>query len=302
MLLLALVLSTGACASVGEKCVSGNFTWPGSEYWAKTSSEGAPRLALLCPVEKFTPDKVVVEKNALSLGMQQYGMSQSSLGAQMLRDGAGVDQISEALAKAAKGDMPEGQDVVKGLLTAWGEFFGVPVSALTSNETMTPTKAAEIIASGMPTSEAKLVQYVLAKAYLAVSENAGSIKNVNPGYPEPGRTHNCVNCSVATDATLAGNPASALPVNHQNGIPLTVLEKQYGNKFKYVSSSENIMQQMADAGSGSRGIVFGSYGPGQPGHVFNIVNQNGTIRFLDGQTGKPADLSQFKSFQLLRTN
>lgn len=47
-------------------------------------------------------------------------------------------------------------------------------------------------------------------------QTAGSIKNANPGYPEPGRTHNCVNCSVATDATLAGNPASALPVNHKN--------------------------------------------------------------------------------------
>ena len=136
----------------------------------------------------------------------------------------------------------------------------------------------------------------------ASGETAGSIKNVNPGYPEPGRTHNCVNCSVATDATLAGNPASALPVNHNNGIPLTVLESQYGTKFKYVSSSESITQQMTSAGSGSRGIVFGSYGPGQPGHVFNVVNQNGTVRFLDGQTGKPADLSQFKSFQLLRTN
>ena len=58
----------------------------------------------------------------------------------------------------------------------------------------------------------------------ASGENAGSIKNVNPGYPEPGRTHNCVNCSVATDATLAGNSASALPVNYKNGIPLAVLE------------------------------------------------------------------------------
>ncbi|WP_255461676.1 toxin glutamine deamidase domain-containing protein [Pantoea sp. EKM101V] len=111
-----------------------------------------------------------------------------------------------------------------------------------------------------------------------------------------------MNCSVSTGATLAGNPASALPVNHKNGIPLAVLEIQYGTKFKYISSSESITQQMKSTGSGSRGIVFGSYEPGQPGHVFNVVNQNGTVRFLDRQTGKPADLSQFKPFQLLRTN
>ncbi|EOC5804013.1 toxin glutamine deamidase domain-containing protein [Cronobacter dublinensis] len=83
---------------------------------------------------------------------------------------------------------------------------------------------------------------------------------------------------------------------------MTVLEKQYGTKFKSVSGSEVIIQQMTEAGSGSRGIVYGSYGPSQPGHVFHVVNQNGTIRFLDGQNGKPTDLSKFSSFKTLRTN
>ncbi len=40
--------------------------------------------------------------------------------------------------------------------------------------------------------------------------------------------------------------------------------------------------------------MYGSYGPGQTGHVFNVVNQNGVIRFLDGQTGKAANLNVFK--------
>ncbi|WP_080748346.1 toxin glutamine deamidase domain-containing protein [Pseudomonas chlororaphis] len=133
-------------------------------------------------------------------------------------------------------------------------------------------------------------------------QTAGSIKNVNPGYPEAGRTHNCVNCSIATDATLAGNPASALPINHTKGVPLSVLEKQFSSKFGPITAPENIAQQMASSGNGARGIVFGSYGPGQPGHVFNVVNQNGVVRFLDGQTGKPANLSNFKKLQLLRTN
>ena len=136
----------------------------------------------------------------------------------------------------------------------------------------------------------------------ATSETAGSIKNVNPGFPEAGRTHNCVNCSIATDATLAGNPASALPIFSKNGVPLTVLEKQFGTKFGSVVSSEKIAQQMSASGAGARGIVFGSYGPGQPGHVFNVVNQNGVVRFLDGQTGKVANLAPYKTLQLLRTN
>ncbi len=36
---------------------------------------------------------------------------------------------------------------------------------------MTPQRAAEILASGVPTSEAKLVQYVAAKAFLVVAKN-----------------------------------------------------------------------------------------------------------------------------------
>jgi len=89
----------------------------------------------------------------------------------MIKSGASPDEIAAALSKAAKGDMPEGQDAAKGLLTAWGEFFGVPVSVLTSNEVMTPEKAAEIVASGVPTSEAKLIQYTVAKAFLAVAKS-----------------------------------------------------------------------------------------------------------------------------------
>ena len=58
---------------------------------------------------------------------------------------------------------------------------------------------------------------------------------------------------------------------------------------------------MQAAGHGARGIVLG-YTPGEKlGHVFNVVNQHGVIRFLDGQTGKPAILN-FKQYQLLRTN
>ncbi|MNG66238.1 Ribonuclease precursor [compost metagenome] len=124
--------------------------------------------------------KNAVENNALSglegfgKGMADISMSQTSLGASMLQGGASPDEIAAALVKNAQGDMPEGQDAVKGLLTAWGEFFGVPVSALTANGEMTPEKAAEILASGVPTSEAKLVQYVLAKAVVAVTKNASN--------------------------------------------------------------------------------------------------------------------------------
>ncbi|QDD88200.1 hypothetical protein CCZ28_03965 [Pseudomonas oryzihabitans] len=57
-----------------------------------------------------------------------------------------------------------------------------------------------------------------AKAAGAVNETAGSIRGVNPCFPEAGPTHNCINCSIATDATLAENPASALPIKSTDGV------------------------------------------------------------------------------------
>jgi len=124
---------------------------------------------------------------------------------------------------------------------------------------------------------------------------AGSIRNVNT----VGGKMNCINCAIATDATLAGKPASAL-----NGGPysINVLEKFFGSRFGSAGPISNVSETMLAAGTGARGIVFGSRGSGEVGHVFNAVNQNGVVRFLDGQTGRAASLEGFKDFRLLRTN
>lgn len=128
-----------------------------------------------------------------------------------------------------------------------------------------------------------------------VAKEAGSIRGVNA----VGGSMNCVNCVVATDATLAGRPASAL-----GGGPFRIdtLEKLYGARFGAPGSIGSVSEALSTAGAGSRGIVFGSRGSGEVGHVFNAVNQNGVVRFLDGQTGRAASLEGYQSFQLLRTN
>ncbi len=129
----------------------------------------------------------------------------------------------------------------------------------------------------------------------ASKEVGGSIRNVN----RVGGTRNCANCAIATDATLAGNPASAL----NSGLTkVTDVEKFFGRKFGSLTSASRIQGHFQNLGNGARGVVFGSRG-GQPGHFFNVVNQNGTVRFLDGQTGKAADLTDgFRGFSFLRTN
>ncbi|WP_190285576.1 toxin glutamine deamidase domain-containing protein [Montanilutibacter psychrotolerans] len=125
------------------------------------------------------------------------------------------------------------------------------------------------------------------------SAEAGSIRGVNA----VGGKMNCVNCVIATDATLAGRAASAMPGGPYR---LGVLETMYGNRFGPATTIGDIANSMAGAGNGARGIVFGSRGS-DVGHVFNVVNQRGAIRFIDGQTGKAARVDGYQNFQLLRT-
>ncbi|QPJ63844.1 MAG: hypothetical protein G3M70_15615 [Candidatus Nitronauta litoralis] len=55
-----------------------------------------------------------------------------------------------------------------------------------------------------------------------------------------------------------------------------------------------------NAGSGSRGIVFGE--SGRVGHVFNVTNRNGRVFFPDGQIGGPARIGKFDFFRFMRTD
>lgn len=123
---------------------------------------------------------------------------------------------------------------------------------------------------------------------------AGTVRRINPKQSET----NCVNCAIATDALLAGCPASALQGGPHS---IAVLEQIYGAKFNVIGDLGDIVDVLSAAGSGSRGIVYGSRS-GSVGHVFNAVNQNGVVRFLDGQTGKAAVLTGYIGFCFLRSN
>jgi Papain fold toxin 1, glutamine deamidase len=128
-----------------------------------------------------------------------------------------------------------------------------------------------------------------------------SLAEVNAGHPGPGRLTNCAHCALATDATLAGRPACALP---GGATSIRVLEAHYGRAFKYASSAAKVAAILERAGPGARGIVFASRGTRRPGHLFNAVNLDGTVRFVDGQRGGPAavDGEGYVAFFLLRTD
>ena len=126
------------------------------------------------------------------------------------------------------------------------------------------------------------------------------IANVNPGGPNsPGRSENCVECAIATDATLAGTPTTAPPGAAQS---VGAIENRMGGSFVPVSGEGEIRAVLDAAGPGARGIVFADPGNGDIGHVFNGVNSGGSVLFLDGQTGGWGSFEGYTSFHFLRTN
>jgi hypothetical protein len=127
-----------------------------------------------------------------------------------------------------------------------------------------------------------------------------TVRDINP----QGYTDNCGSCVIATDSTLAGAPASAVNTGRMKW---EAIAKHFSSKWK----SKNVQQaseELLDGGAGSRGVMGGFFKNADgawDAHVFNIVNQGGTIRMLDGQIGRAvtdADLERYVGFIFLRTN
>lgn len=118
-------------------------------------------------------------------------------------------------------------------------------------------------------------------------------KMVNPG----GGETNCRACVLAVDRTLDGAPTSALPDLGRGSYQ--ALEKHFGKRFTNRSFS-NIVKDIKEAGDGSRGIVYAADKDG--GHVFNVINRDGDVVFLDGQNGHANPTHPaYTSYKFLRT-
>ncbi|WP_369634750.1 toxin glutamine deamidase domain-containing protein [Nocardia sp. JMUB6875] len=139
------------------------------------------------------------------------------------------------------------------------------------------------------------------------------LANINPMYKtgEWGFRNNCQSCVVSVEERLAGNEVTAVRRSDKAATDFTwpddVLNAVgHGNSFREVSGYKEIEQQLLDAGPGSRGIVHGAWldenGLYESGHVFNVINRDGKIFYVDGQTGTWADLHNYSGFEFLRTN
>ena len=114
-------------------------------------------------------------------------------------------------------------------------------------------------------------------------------------------SHEFVSPSGATNQD-AGDRGSQLDEIVDEEAALSELEDVFGKKFVAGATLASMVSDLLRAGPGARGIVYGNVPGRSYGHVFNVVNKDGVVRFLDGQVGTPPNLNAYTNYRLLRTN
>lgn len=135
----------------------------------------------------------------------------------------------------------------------------------------------------------KLVRKVGAKraARKVEKQIAHDLKRVNPKFkpPHPDYSANCTHCVQTYELRRRGIDveATALPQKFHpwGGRPLADIESTWGRKFTSGGQTD-IEKAFAQHGPGSRGVVYIQWKNGG-GHVFNVENVGGKVRFIDGQ-------------------
>lgn len=114
---------------------------------------------------------------------------------------------------------------------------------------------------------------------------------------------NCGLTAAQYDATMGGEASKNIQLG-EGYTSLSDLATAMGKSpsdWVYVDNAQDLQTMMLEKGPGSRAIVFGSRGPGEVGHYFNVINDDGTIEILDAQTHQPVDLKEFHDFSVLQT-
>lgn len=116
---------------------------------------------------------------------------------------------------------------------------------------------------------------------------AADLKRVNPKFnpPHPDYSANCTHCVQTYELRRRGIDveATALPKQFHpwGGRSLGDIEGTWGRKFTNGGQAD-IEQAFQNFGPGSRGVVGIRWNNGG-GHVFNVENVGGKVRFIDGQ-------------------
>jgi len=124
------------------------------------------------------------------------------------------------------------------------------------------------------------------------------VEGVNPRYGEgPEWQTNCVDCSRAVERRWRGQQEEASGRSEKVGEDPAQLEEWAGQELA-PTSEDDIVARLQEAGPGSSAIVVASWeaddlpdgmepvDQDRPCHAFNAVNHDGTVYYVDGQTGE----------------
>lgn len=121
---------------------------------------------------------------------------------------------------------------------------------------------------------------------------------------------NCAQCAIATDATLAGRPACAIYARQMKplGTPISVLEAEFRAAFRSLGAGTareaeaTATAVLQGAGDGAQAVIWASNTQTGVGHVFNGVNQGGSIIWVDGsRAGAPANWTGYTHWEIMIT-
>ena len=155
----------------------------------------------------------------------------------------------------------------------------------------TTTNVASAFVQSVTVAERLRVEARTVAAEAAVAEPSanGFIEHVNQDLPIGktwgNRETNCANSAIATDATIAGKPASALPGEVTNA---TKVGEYFGTTWSSeMGAPADIEAVMSRAPDGARAIVLGVAPDSEVGHFFNVAKQSATDAARDASVPTP---------------
>lgn len=106
------------------------------------------------------------------------------------------------------------------------------------------------------------------------------------GMGVPGRSNNCVDCARSVESTWRGDPTQAAAMRDDNalGTSASLVTDWAGGQLRPTTYAQLESDLLAD-GPGSSAIVVSTWRDGRGGHAYNAINDDGVIKFVDGQSG-----------------
>ena len=103
--------------------------------------------------------------------------------------------------------------------------------------------------------------------------------------PTTGRLVNCGDCARAVESRWRGSDAVAASCLDVEGEPDDVMEGWTRGEL-VATDFDEVHQRLLDLGPGSSAIVGVDWQSASGGHWFNALNDGGTVRAVDGQSGR----------------